>query len=68
MAEQQKSRSMSEDNQQQNNQETQQPYMSDCPRCGAKRRYERACPQCGFPPHTPMHHSQVLSDEELEHP
>ena len=40
-------------------------YMSDCPRCGAKRLYERACPQCGFPPHFPMHHSQALSDEEL---
>jgi hypothetical protein len=39
--------------------------MSDCPRCGAKRLYDRACPQCGFPPHFPMHHSQVLSDEEL---
>jgi hypothetical protein len=40
-------------------------YMSDCPRCGARRLYDRACPQCGFPPHFPMHHSQVLSDEEL---
>ena len=43
---------------------TDQRYMSDCPKCGAKRLYERACPQCGFPPHYPMHHTQVLSDEE----
>jgi hypothetical protein len=40
--------------------------MSPCPRCGAERPgYHRACPQCGFPPHFPMHYSQVLSEEEI---
>jgi hypothetical protein len=38
--------------------------MSDCPRCGSKRLYDRVCQECGFPPHTPMHYTQVLSGEE----
>ena len=39
--------------------------MSPSPRCGAERTYERACPKCGFPPHYPMHYTQVLTDEEI---
>jgi ribosomal protein L32 len=39
-------------------------YMSDCPRCGSKRLYDRACPGCGLWPHTPMHAASVLNEEE----
>ena len=40
--------------------------MSPCPRCGAERPgYHRACPQCGLPPHFPMHYTEVLCEEEI---
>jgi len=45
--------------------ESEQKYMSDCPRCGAKRLYDHACPSCGLWPHTPMHEAVVLGlDDE----
>jgi len=40
--------------------------MTPCPKCGSERPgYHVVCPQCGLPPHFPMHYTQVFNDEEI---